>query len=420
MAPLRKPRRPEDDFDWFTVTYKSIYTVVGVLVALAASAYYYFFVRQNDTAPPVTPLEAAVTVTTARFTTIEGTVRVKKAGTMEWVVADPSMTLRKSDFVRTNPGAAAEVTFFDGTVVHVRPDSLITIEETSEDPRSKRRRVAWFISSGEVNFKTVRPNVPGSQTEISTPTVRTTTANDAAGDIRVQEGSGETEVKVSQGSTQLVTKSGETRELSQGRGVRVDNAGKAGPEIVLPGVPTLLAPPHQSEVSYPDPARATTLLHWNPIPDAVAYHLMLDYSAYFNKPIVDRNGIKANSQPLILDVGKYYWRVAAVSKDGVEGPFSEFFRFAVTRPTGAAAGAGPPPPLVIDALDVRTNILQIKGRAEPGATVTVNGQRVDVMADGSFNEFITLEKPGRQVVLIRATSINGGARELRRSVVVGD
>jgi hypothetical protein len=119
-------------------------------------------------------------------------------------------------------------------------------------------------------------------------------------------------------------------------------------------------------------------------------------------------------------VGKYYWRVAAVDKDGVEGPFAEFFRFSVSKPAAAAGGVGPTPTLAIDSLDVRTNILQVKGRTEPGATVTVNGQRVDVMADGTFNEFITLEKPGRQVVIIRAISINGGVNEQKRSVVVGD
>jgi hypothetical protein len=79
---------------------------------------------------------------------------------------------------------------------------------------------------------------------------------------------------------------------------------------------------------------------------------------------------------------------------------------------------GPPPALRIEALDLRTNILQVKGRTEPGATVTVNGQRVEVAGDGAFNEFITLEKPGRQTVVIRATSINGGVREERPTVVV--
>ena len=69
---------------------------------------------------------------------------------------------------------------------------------------------------------------------------------------------------------------------------------------------------------------------------------------------------------------------------------------------------------------MRTNILQIKGRTEAGATVTVNGQRVDVQGDGSFNEFITLDKPGRQVVVVRAVGLAGGVNEERRPVVVGD
>jgi hypothetical protein len=64
--------------------------------------------------------------------------------------------------------------------------------------------------------------------------------------------------------------------------------------------------------------------------------------------------------------------------------------------------------------------VQVKGRTEAGASVTVNGQRVGVQGDGSFNEFITLEKVGRQDVVIRAAGLNGGTSELKRSVVVGD
>ena len=48
----------------------------------------------------------------------------------------------------------------------------------------------------------------------------------------------------------------------------------------------------------------------------------------------------------------------------------------------------------------------------------MNGQRVDVQSDGTFNEFITLDKPGKQVVVIRATSIGGGVKEETRPVVV--
>jgi hypothetical protein len=327
------------------------------------------------------------------------------------------MVLKKSDLVRTGSGAAAEITFFDGTVVHVRPDSLITIEETSEDPSTKQRKVAWHISSGEVQFNTSRKNVPGSSTEVSTPTVKAIAGEETNGGVKVAD-SGEAEVKVYKGSAQALTKTEQRIDLAPNQGLKVDAQGKAGPKQNLPDAPLLLAPPHQAEISYIDPTRATTLLAWKAVPGALGYHVMLDYSPYFNRPLVDRRGIKDSSVELRgLDMGKYYWRVAAVDREDAEGAFSDFARFTVAKPQ-QAQGDGPPPPLVIDSLDVRTNILQVKGRTEPGGSVTVNGQRVDVQGDGTFNEFITLEKPGRQTIVIRATGLNGGVNEQKRPVVV--
>jgi len=417
MAFDRKTHRAEDDLvDWFTVTYKSIFLTLGAVLLAAGLVYVYFFrepppERAADPAPPA--------VTTARFTTIEGSVRVKPVGEFQWTPADRSMFLKKSDLVRTGPGSAAEITFFDGTVVHVRPDSLITIEETSEDPSTKRRRVAWHITSGEVNFQTVRKNMPDSSTEISTPTVRTTTGEPSEGSIIVAQ-SGDSDVRLYSGATEVRTKTGEKIQLAGSEALKVNAAGKAAPKVVLLPVPALLAPPHQTEVSYVNPAQATTLLVWKPVPGASSYHLMLDYSAYFNRPLVDRTGIKDSSVELRgLDTGKYYWRVAAVDTTGVKGPYSEFARFTVSRPQGVGPGSGPPPMLSVQQpLDVRANILQVKGRTEPGATLTVNGQRVDVASDGSFNEFVTLDKPGKQTVLIRSMGLNGGVRELRPTVVV--
>jgi hypothetical protein len=300
----------------------------------------------------------------------------------------------------------------------VRPDSLITIEETSEDPSTKRRKVAWHISSGEVNFQTVRRNVEGSSTEVSTPTVKATAGELAAGGIKVAD-AGDTDMKLYRGTALAETRAGQRIDIAANEGVKIDAAGKAGPKVSLPVVPTLLAPPHQAEISYPDLARATTLLAWKPVPGAASYHVMVDYSPYFNRPLVDRTGWKESSMELRgLDVGKYYWRVSALDRDGVEGNFSDFARFTVGRPAGAGKGEGPPPVLVVEPLDIRMNIVQVKGRTEPGATVTVNGQRVDVASDGAFNEFITLEKVGRQTVVIRATGINGGVHEEKRPVVV--
>jgi len=417
VAAMAKSKPPRDDLiDWFTISYRSIYLVVGGVVAILGAVGYYYYLKNAPPKAAVT--EPAPAATTAHFTSIEGNVKVKAVGTFEWVTADSSVLLKKSDLVRTGAGASAEITFFDGTVVHVRPDSLITIEETSEDPSTKRRKVAWHISSGEVNFQTVRKNVEGSSTEVSTPTVKATAGELAQGGIKVAE-TGDTDMKLYRGTAVAETRAGQRVDIAANEGVKVDAAGKAGPKVTLPVVPTLLAPPHQAEISYPDLARATTLLAWKPVPGAAAYHVMVDYSPYFNRPLVDRNGWRESSMELRgLDVGKYYWRVAAEDKDTVEGNFSDFARFTVGRPTGAGKGEGPPPALMVEPLDVRQNIVQVKGKTEPGATVTVNGQRVDVASDGVFNEFISLDKAGRQTVVIRATGINGGVREEKRPVVV--
>jgi hypothetical protein len=416
MASQRKPRRPEDDLvDWFTISYKSIYIVVLLALAVAGGAYYHYFGKALNPNPVIDV--PAPTVTTARFTSLEGNVKVKPVGVFDWYSAESSMVLRKSDLVRTGPGATAEITFFDGTVVRVRPDSLITIEDTSEDFATKRRRVAWHISSGEVNFQTGKKNVPGSATQISTPTVKTTAGEMTDGGIRVDQ-SGDSDVKIYRGSTQVETRTGEKLTLGASEALKVDAAGKAGPKQVLLDAPMLQAPPHQTEISYPDPSRATTLLAWKAVPTSASYHVMVDYSPYFNRPLVDQVRKDSAVELRGLDTGKYYWRVAAVDKDGVEGAFSAFARFTVVRKDGAGGGGGTPPPLIIEAIDVRANILQIKGRTEPGATVTVNDQRVDVQGDGTFNEFIQLDKGGRQIVVIRSIGINGGINEQKRPIVV--
>ena len=419
MATNRKaPRAQVDLVDWFTVTYKSIYIVLGIVLAAAGAGGYYYYVKNAPPAPP--PVETVVTPTTAHFSAIEGTVKVKAVGTFEWVTADSSMALKKSDIVRTGPGSAAEIRFFDGTVVAVGADSLIMIEASSADPNTRRAKVGWRVSNGTVDFKVPQRGPTGGEAEISTPTVTAVADSSAAGNISVEQ-SGESDVRVYEGGLIAKTKAGDTVPIAANQQMTVAPTGKAQPIVNLPEVPVLLSPANQSEVAYPDPTRAITLLAWKSAPQAAAYHVLLDYSPFFNRPLVDRGGIKENQVEIRgLDTGKYYWKVAAVDRDGVTGRFSNFSRFSVTKPTGGTPGEGPPPPLTIETIEVRANILQIKGRTEPGATVTVNGQRIDVQSDGMFNEFIQMAKSGRQYVVIKAVGINGGANEQRRSVLVGD
>jgi hypothetical protein len=414
----KRNARPGDELlDWFTISYRTLYIVGGVLIAAAGAAGYYYFARPHAVDPGPAAVAAPATQAAARFTSIEGNIKVKVVGSVEWITADKALGLNKGDRVKTGPGSTAEITFFDGTLVHVRPDSIIMIEETSENPATKERRVAWNISSGEVFFNTSSKNTEGSRADITTPLTRLGVTNEAKGNVKVDDsGAGDIRIFSAAKPVQIETKGGEKLTLAGNESIRVDVDGKAEAKMALPATPVLQAPPNQTDISYPDPQHATTLLAWRSVPGAAAYHFQIDYSASFNRPIKDMPAWKDNSLELRgLDVGRYYWRVAAVDKQNVEGSFSDFSRFSVARPLGNSVAG---PPLTIESFELRTNILQVKGRTEPGATVSVNSQPLDVQADGSFNEFISLDKAGTQDVVVRAVGVNGGISTQHKTVTV--
>ena len=130
------PRGSGDRIEWFTVSYRTLALAGGAILLLAALGWFLFLRRTPPPPPPATAIE-----TGARFAKIDGSVQVKRAGTLEWLPATLAVVLRQNDLVRTGSGAAAEIHFADGTVFNVRPDSLITIEESSQNPVSRQQRV---------------------------------------------------------------------------------------------------------------------------------------------------------------------------------------------------------------------------------------------------------------------------------------
>jgi hypothetical protein len=411
VAPDDKPRASGDHIEWFTVSYRTLTLAALALVLLGVGGWLLFGKRT----PPPPPVPASIE-TGARFERIDGSVQVKRAGTLEWVTATRAVVLRQNDLVRTGSDASAEIHFADGMVFNVRPDSLITIEESSQNPLSRQQRTALAIQTGTAEFTTAPRNVPGSTT-ISTPTVRTTADRETAGSIQVAE-SGATGVRIFRGQGEAQTKGGQRIALVSNQGVNVDAAGAAGATVDLPKVPALTAPPNQTEVAYPDLAQGVTLLVWNGVQGASGYRVMVDFSPGFARPLYDRQGVRGTQMELrALDAGSYYWKVAALDAAGAEGGFSDLWRFTLTKAPQSTAA---PPPLVVEAAELKGNILHVRGRTEAGSRVTLDEERLEVQPDGSFNEFLTFGGGPGATVVVRAVSPRGGASEQRRRVTVAN
>lgn len=368
-------------------------TIVGLLVAVSAvSVYVYLFVLK--------PKPAAAPKVVARLTAVEGSVRLKSGGAPQWTVGKAGQELRTGDVVQTDVKAGAAITFVSGNVVTVRPDTVILISEG--DAKVAQEATAWHVQSGQVSFDLKQ------RTEIVTTTTRTTTSADARGSVNVTD-EGATGVKIFKGSAEVSTTSGQTVKLAGNQAVLVDEKGGAGARIELPPAPALTAPPTQAELAFVAPPDPSVHLAWNAVKGAERYQVAMDFnvvqaelllSAALEPAEVAGTGHDLSG----LDPGKYFWRVAGVTREGLEGEFSRVFIFAVV-----------PKPAEVQRLTLEAetvdldSVLEVKGRTEPGAQLTVDGHPAKVRPDGRFSEH--LRKTGQAAVVVRATTADGKVTE---------
>jgi hypothetical protein len=395
---LKKPRR--------SPFYKDPLSIAGWGVALLAIlAYWYFFARK----PVPMPGQQI-----ARLTAVEGRVRVKPNAKEAWGEAALAEQLHVGDVVQTETRAGAEISFNSGSVVKVNSDSVVYIGGSAEASTA-----AWRVQSGRVNF-----SVTGESTEIVTPTVRATALAQARGNIDVGAG-GQTGVKIFSGEARLETSQGQRITLQQNQAVQVDAAGRAGRTLELPPPPTLLAPLPRARLPFAVPPDPSARLSWSEVGNGATYHVALDYNVtqanLLLSAALEENGVAGTAHELKgLRPGRYFWRVAAVNQDGLEGAFSRVSLFQVVEPEAAQAAPTPAPSaeaprLVLQSVDeVAPGIVHVRGRAPRGTRVSVEGAEVRLMPDGSFSEFVRHAGAGELVV--RATARDGQFVELSRAV----
>jgi hypothetical protein len=383
---------------------------LGALAVVLLGGLGYAVYPRLQPAPSPTPEPVDVA---ARFTSLSGDVRVRTVGGLEWSSATMATQLRRNDLLRTYPAASAEIRFMDDTRVVVRPDSLITIEESTRDPNANSTAISWKINEGEINYETSGRG--GGSTEAVTPTFRLSLDGGAAGTVRVTADKQATIAQRS-GSATIQLASGETTRLSANEGVIVDAAGKVGAKQTLPTIPPIPAPGDGSGVlSLAEGAPAT--LGWPVAAGATSYRVVVETAGAAVRTVLDRKGVGENRVRVPgLPTGDYSFRVAPETASGLEGAFSPRIAFKIQRLASAPSPPATTATLRIEAFEVRGNVVRLAGRTDPGARLTVNGSPVPVQPDGSFREFVTLSlRPGDDRVVVRAVNPAGGVAEETRA-----
>ncbi len=149
---------------------------------------------------------------------------------------------------------------------------------------------------------------------------------------------------------------------------------------------TLKARPEPPLTTQPAPkgkmrASAVTF-QWAENTEASSYHLQIAKDAGFKSLVFESKGLKgAQSDPVKLAPGNYFWRVASLRKDGDRGPYGDAANFSLLPPP-----AQPEPPVVSG------NSIQFRWSGEAGQKF-----QFELAQDEKFVKPIlsrTLDQPG--------------------------
>jgi hypothetical protein len=363
-----------------------------------------------------TSTEAAAAKREAHFVNIDGTVRVKKAQSLQWISADYNTNLENGDYIQTGSDGVARIIFADGTNYLLKPDSLIVVEESREDPVTKATRVAVQVSSGAVDLSTGKFEVPGSTSRVSFENATANLAEDSRAMLRNDPRKDVHELTVEQGQAS-VTRGSTTVQLGQYDQVAFnrDKPGLTRLKVISP--PSLEDPPNMALTMTKDPKAANLDFAWSHVPGAVAYRLQISPSGMFSNLVVDRSVAGRTSARVTgLEEGTYYWVVSSIDAKGVESQPSAANRFSLVQQVEAGSQAF----LEVTGIVQHGRVLEVVGRTEPGSTVIINNEQVfSIAADGTFRHFTSpLAKTGANQITITAQNRKGDTHTIRKNIVV--
>jgi len=422
-------RRPEIQIAWKTVTYRSVMLMIAAVLSVvafgahlafpeftqntvkSASNFFTNFMERiagtGDAAKPGNQVSQQ-----AHITALDGTVRVKKAGSDTWVRADYSVPLEKGDVIQTGPEGMAKIVLNDGTNYTVKQDSLIVIEENSANEH-QQTNVAVNVNTGTVDLAT-GTYLQGSRSTVIMDGATASLAPESSARVKKDPKAQHDEILITKGNG-TVERGGKTLQLGAWEMAKMKPDTLGLEKVKEIGPPTPISPANMMPIFAGGGESKPIEFSWTPMVNAKGYRLQVSRNPYFSSLAVDRNVTSSAVMVSGLDEGPYYWMVQSFDGGGKQSIESEKNRFTVIakeKDAGAIA-------LDLDPLIQHGHVIELTGKTEAGARVMVNGHEVPVIGgDGTFHYFMPPMPTGESVITITAQNSKGGVNTQQEKVVI--
>ncbi|HXG57621.1 MAG TPA: hypothetical protein VNL91_01190 [Thermoanaerobaculia bacterium] len=350
----------------------------------------------------------------AQFLTVEGDVQFQRASTSDWKRADPRTPLFNGDWVKTGGKASAELIFSNGSIYTVGPNALLEIY-AQFNAGSARKTNAVQMQVGTVEVATT-----DDASSVRTPGSQVVVESESTTHVGVDPAK-TTQVVTMKGSTSVIPATGGPGvKLASGQKISATAAGSLSEvrKLVLP--PALLSPADNQVFQLAPDSRIDFI--WDAQQGASAYQLQVSRSRLFTTLEINSRRTKTSAAARVSSEGTFYWRVASVGPDGEIGPPSQFRRFRVSgggRGPSAPSADTMPPVLTLKApFGIGGQFYIIEGTTEPGSTVFINDEEVDVESNGHFKKLVSFNKTGRNAVIVKAVDPAGNQTVQSQTVLV--
>lgn len=339
----------------------------------------------------------------ASLARIKNDVRSKKANAIAWRTAFKNQQLFDQDSIQTFSRSTALIHFDEHNEVELGPNSLIIIKKLESDLLWPEKRTFMVMVDGELRGKIKAQGNNPLYLEIETP--------NAVANVQSLGGSSGIDFKISVDSASsssitvyeglaTITGAGKSIEINANETTKV--SGKNAPAIPerLPESIRLIAPKENKQIIYRDlPPKVK--FEWAPDEFAKEYRFELARDAEF-RDILYEDVVKATR--FIhgnMKKGHYFWRVVGINKNGGEGQASEVNRVQLAQDRD-------PPKLTLKLPEPELGQKKyiVTGQAEPGASVFVRGEKMQLDAAGVFTYEVELQQ-GVNIVVIEAVDNAG-------------
>jgi hypothetical protein len=365
----------------------------------------------------------------AQFVSLQGEVEVKRADGANWEEARPRLALRTGDYVRTGDGGSAEIMFLDGTLYTVRSNTQFVLSAGAAPAVAGAAGGSGAPDGGapagqaiQMEYGWVNLNTASRPSQVKTPGAVASVREDSEAFVTYDRTANKGRFGALRGGMELAAKGGLTRQVGELQQV-VQTGDLLSQAEKLPPPPEPVEPADNRELELD--RSPTLVLSWNPVPGSARYALQVSRNHLFVDNLVSvDNRVRPKATLGLRGEGTFFWRVAAFSREGYEGPWSRPRKFRVS-PAGSGAGgvrAGdrPEAPPEIDLVDVKSygSIFIVAGRCTPGVRLEINGEQAGVDADGSFKKTVQFNKEGWSYIEVRARDRWGSETVRRRRVLV--